>query len=246
MSTPVSSQNLFKHAAHIGHKTQKWNPKMKSYLSGAKEGIHLFDLDKTAIALNQALDALKRAASADQTILFCSTKLQTIKPLQEIHEETGMPIVVHRWLGGLLTNFPTVKERIFRLKSLRRQKETGELKRYTKKEQLQLGDEEKKLEKSLGGVVHLRKLPDILFVVDGKKDIIAVHEANRCNITVIGIADSNVDPDLYDLLIPSNDDACKTLHFILGLVKEAIMEGQKNKINEKGDPLLITHPHKDS
>lgn len=233
MPKTVTSEELLAHAAHLGHKTSRWNPKMKPFLYGSKEGVHLFDLEQTAAALNSALDILKRAASEGKVILFCSTKPQTAALLKRVKEETGMPVVTQRWFGGLLTNFPTIKERILRFKSLREQERTGELDRYPKKEKGEMLKEAAKLEIALGGVADLRRVPDILFVVDGNRDEIAIAEAKKCKVKVIGIADTNANPDLYDLAIPANDDSLKSLDFILGAVIDAIKEGKKGGKKEE-------------
>lgn len=218
----ISLKEMAKCAVHFGHPTHKWNPKMKPYLYGSRYGIHIFDLQKTAKKLVKALDFLADNAHNNKEILFVGTKQQCRKLLQEIKDATGMPIVTDKWIPGLLTNFNTIKKRIDYFKTLKEQDKKGELSKYTKKEQMKLRKKIQNLSLALTGVENMTGKPDVLFVADICRDNIAVKEARRLKIPVVAIVDSNADPDMVDYLIPANDDAIKSLHYILGLVKEAV------------------------
>lgn len=223
----ISAQELLENSCVYGQKSSRWNPKMKSYLAAKKNGVHLFDLNKSAEYLAGLLHRVTELAKDGKNILFVSTKPQTRELLKQIKEETSMPIISYKWYGGLLTNFSTIKERISYMKKLQNEFETGDIKRYTKKEQSQFAKELAKLEIALGGVADMMKAPDALFVVDGFRDEIALREARQLGIEVLGIADSNVDPELYDQFVPANDDAMKSLEYILGLVTAAILSAKK-------------------
>ncbi|MFC1730921.1 30S ribosomal protein S2 [candidate division KSB1 bacterium] len=220
--TDISLQEMVKHAVHFGHPTHKWNPKMKPYLYGKRYGIHIFDLKKTAESLLKALDFLANASRANKTILFVGTKQQSHPMLQDIQKSTRMPIVTDKWIPGLLTNFKTIKKRIDYFKELKSEDSGGGFEKYTKKEQLKLRKKIQDLSASLTGVEDMKEVPDILFVVDIVRDHIAVKEARRLKMPVIAIVDSNADPDIVDYPIPANDDAIKSLEYILSFVKEAI------------------------
>jgi small subunit ribosomal protein S2 len=218
----ISVEEMIQNAVHFGHRTNKWNPRMKPYIYGNVNGVHLFDLEKSKTHLEKLLDYVKKAVEEGKTILFVSTKPQTAITIPELAEIHGFPYVTQKWFGGLLTNFGTMKERIRYFKNLKEQQATGEFEKYPKKEQMKFEKEILKLEKALGGIQSMRRVPDVIFVVDGKRDLIAVNEAKKLRIPVIGICDSNADPDLYDLFVPANDDAIKSLDYILGLVAEVL------------------------
>ena len=218
----ISLKELAKCAVHFGHPTHKWNPKMKPYIYGIRYGVHIFDLQKTAKLLVEALDFLHSSAKNNKEILFVGTKQQCRSLLQNIKEETSMPIVTDKWIPGLLTNFKTIKERINYFKQLKEDDADGKLAKYTKKEQGKLRKKIQTLSTALSGVEDMDGKPDVIFVADICRDNIAVKEARRLNIPVIAIVDSNTDPDLVDYPIPANDDAIKSLSYIIGLVKEAI------------------------
>ena len=226
-ATTITPQDLMANACHIGQKSSRWNPKMKSFLFAKKDGVHVFDLNKTAEKMAQVLARVAELSKAGKSILFVSTKPHTQDILTQIHEETGMPIVNYKWFGGLLTNFATIKERILYMKRLRNEFESGDIKRYTKKEQSKFAKELEKLEVALGGVANMNRTPDAIFVCDGFRDEIALVEAKKLGVEVLGIADSNADPDLYDNFIPANDDTMKSLEFIFGHVLTAILENKK-------------------
>ncbi|MDP3976351.1 MAG: 30S ribosomal protein S2 [bacterium] len=223
----ISVEEMIKHAVHFGHRRNKWNPKMKPYIYGEVNGIHFFDLEKTVKKLQELLDYLKEAATLGKNILFVSTKPQTMEMITRIAKIHNSPCVTKKWLGGLLTNFDTMKERIRTFKNLKDQKEAGEFAKYTKKEASQFQKDIEKFETALGGIQDMRKIPDVLFVVDGHRDLIAVKEARKLRIPVVGLCDSNADPDLYTIFVPANDDAMKSLTYILGLVEEVLTSAKK-------------------
>jgi small subunit ribosomal protein S2 len=218
----ISLKEMAKSAVHFGHPTSRWNPKMKPYIYGARHGIHIFDLKITAQKLVEALEFLNKMAKDKKEILFVGTKQQCRRLLNEIKEEAGMPIVTDKWIPGLLTNFKTIKERIDYFKQLKEDDAAGNLSKYTKKEQTQLRKKIQDLSVSLSGVEDMKGKPDVIFVSDIVRDNIAVTEARKLKIPVVAIVDSNADPDMVDYPIPANDDAIKSLEYILGLAKEAI------------------------
>ncbi|QQS59125.1 30S ribosomal protein S2 [Candidatus Peregrinibacteria bacterium] len=220
-------RELAENACHFGHKTSRWNPKVESFLWGKKGGVHIFDLQKTAEGLERILRIVAEMVRDKKTILFVSTKPQTKSILQEMNQGAGVPVVLEKWVGGLLTNFETVKGRIRRLKDIREMIETGEIEKFPKKEQSQIRKEGEKLEIAFGGIVNLYRLPDALFIIDGARDVIAIREANHLDIPVYGILDSNVDPQGYTDFIPANDDAVTSLSFLLGKVYE-ILKSEKS------------------
>lgn len=213
-------------AVHFGHKTQKWNPKMKKYLYGSRNGIHVFDLEKTAECLEKALEFLRLSAASGKNILFVSTKPQAAQLIKEAAEATKMPYVIHKWLGGLLTNFSTMRTRIRYFRTLKEEEKTGGFSKYTKKEASQLRKKIEKLEAALGGVRELEKLPDIIFLADVVRDKIVVKEAKKMKITVVAIVDSNGDPNNIAYPIPANDDAMKSLSYLIHKAEGAILKGK--------------------
>ncbi|MBU1992437.1 MAG: 30S ribosomal protein S2 [Patescibacteria group bacterium] len=214
---------------HFGHRTQKWNPKMKPYIYGQRKGIHIFDLEKTYEALRKALEFIKKQVSEGKVVLFVGTKPQALKMLAKAALDTGMPYVVHKWIGGLLTNFDTVKKRIKYLKKLKDEKKSGDFEKYTKKEGVEMSKQIEKLEAALGGVQDMTSMPDVLFVVDSIRDDIAVREALKLKIPVIAITDTNADPTPISYVLPGNDDAIKSLEFFINEVADAILEAKKTK-----------------
>ncbi len=226
----VTLNQLFEAGAHFGHQVRRWNPSMKPYIFDARGGVHIFDLVKTKEGLDEACEYLKQVVNNGGKVLFVSTKRQATGFLREAANKTGMPYVTLRWLGGTLTNWSQMQKRLNRLKTLKAQRESGELKKYTKYEQLQFDREIAKLERFLGGLVSLgEKLPDALFIVDTHKEEVAVLEANRMNIPVVGVVDTNGDPTLVAHVIPANDDAIKSLEIIINAVGEAIASVQGKK-----------------
>jgi len=221
-------KQLLESGVHFGHQTKRWNPKMKQFIFGEKNGIYIIDLEKTALALTKAMDFLSQTARSGDYILFVGTKKQAQEIVKEAAKRCGMFYVNQRWLGGLLTNFQTVKKSVRRLNDIERMRDDGTFKKLSKKEISMLTKEMAKLLKNLEGVRSMEKLPRALFVVDSKKEEIAVKEANKLGIPVVGLVDTNCDPDLIDYIIPGNDDAIKAIKFVTGLAADAVLEGNKD------------------
>lgn len=225
----ISLEELAQNAVHFGHKSSRWNPKMKPYIYGTSNGVHVFDLNKTAKALKEMVVDLEKLAKQGKTILFVSTKPQTKAMLEEFREATGYPIVVNKWVGGMMTNFETIRGRIKKMKTIESMFETGEIDKYTKKEQSKMKKDLEKLQTAFDGIRDLFKAPDVIFIVDGKRDLNAIKEAQRLQIPVYGIADTNVDPDNYTQMIPANDDAISSLAYILSFIFEAVKNNPRLK-----------------
>ena len=221
----INMKQLLEAGVHFGHQTRRWNPKMKQYIFGARNGIHIIDLQKTVRLIRIAYDFIVRTVADGYPLLFVGTKKQGHESVVEESERCGMFYVVNRWLGGTLTNFQTIKKSIARLKDLEQMKEDGSINRYTKKEILKMDKELFKLERNLGGIKNMDELPGAVFVVDPKREKIAVQEARKLGIPVIAIADSNCDPDDIDFIIPGNDDAIRSIRLICSKVADAAIEG---------------------
>ena len=221
----INMKQLLEAGVHFGHQTRRWNPKMKPYIFGARNGIHIIDLQKTVRLIRIAYDFIVRTVADGYPLLFVGTKKQGHESVVEESERCGMFHVVNRWLGGTLTNFQTIKKSIARLKELEQMKEDGSINRYTKKEILKMDKELFKLERNLGGIKNMDELPGAVFVVDPKREKIAVREAKKLGIPVIAIADSNCDPDEIDFIIPGNDDAIRAIRLICSKVADAAIEG---------------------
>ena len=221
----INMKQLLEAGVHFGHQTRRWNPKMKPYIFGARNGIHIIDLQKTVRLIRIAYDFIVRTVADGYPILFVGTKKQGHESVVEESERCGMFYVVNRWLGGTMTNFQTIKKSIARLKELEQMKEDGSINRYTKKEILKMDKELFKLERNLGGIKNMDELPGAVFVVDPKREKIAVREAKKLGIPVIAIADSNCDPDEIDFIIPGNDDAIRAIRLICSKVADAAIEG---------------------
>ncbi len=230
MST-VELMQLIQSGAHFGHLTRRWNPKMKPYIFMEKNGIHIIDLKKTQQLLTTAADELRNLASAGKSVLFVGTKNQAKGVIEAEAKRCNCNWVSERWLGGMLTNFATIRKSVKRLKNIEKQETDGTFDIITKKERLFLTRELVKLKKVLGGVESMNKLPGALFIIDIKKESIAVNEARRLNIPLFAIVDTNCDPDLIDYLIPGNDDAVKTIEVITRIMAEAVIEGH-TKLDE--------------
>ena len=235
-STSSDLRRLLVAGLHIGQKTEKWNPKMAPFLFGSKNGIHIFDLEKTAEYLEKAKKFLEKSASEGKTILLVSTKQQTRESLPDLALALGCPYIVEKWFGGLLTNWNTTKERIRQLRDLKRERDETDFSKYLKKERNQKLKQIEKLESWLSGIETLEKKPDVIFVLDAVCDNLAVREAKKSGIPVIAVCDSNADPDQVAYPIPANDDAPKAIQFILNEVGEAIESGQKNRSVKKSEP----------
>lgn len=223
--TVTNMKQLLEAGVHFGHQTRRWNPKMKPYIFGARNGIHIIDLQKTVKLFNLAYEFIVKIVSEGYSVLFVGTKKQAHESVIEESERCGMFHVVNRWLGGTLTNFQTIRKSIARLKELEAMKEDGSINRYTKKEILKMEKELFKLNKNLGGIKDMDELPGAIFVVDPKREKIAVREARRLGIPVVAIADSNCDPDEIDFIIPGNDDAIRAIRLICSKIADACVEG---------------------
>jgi small subunit ribosomal protein S2 len=221
----ISMKELLEAGVHFGHQTRRWNPKMKPYIFGARNGIHIIDLQKTVRLFKVAYEFVVKTVSEGYSILFIGTKKQAHESIIEESERCGMFYVVNRWLGGTLTNFQTIKKSIARLKELEAMKRDGTIERYTKKEILKMEKEIIKLEKNLGGIKNMDDLPGAIFVVDPKREHIAVKEGRRLGIPVIAIADTNCDPDEIDFIIPGNDDAIRAIRLVCSKIADACIEG---------------------
>lgn len=227
MTVKISLEELLNTGAHFGHQTRRWNPKMEEYLYGSEQGVHIFDLTKTKPMLEEALAFLTKEASEGKTILILGTKKQIKDKVAEVAGEAGVPFVSERWLGGTISNFGQMKKSLKKLEEMKMNMASGFYSKYTKKERLLIDREITRLERFFGGITTLEKVPDVLFVIDTKREAGAVHEANEKGVKIVGIVDSNSDPDLIDYPIPMNDDASKALEYVLGLVKDAILDGKK-------------------
>lgn len=223
----ISLEELLESGAHFGHQTKRWNPKMEEYLYGSENGVHIFDLTKTKPMIESALEFLRKSASEGKTILLLGTKKQIKDKVVEVAGEAGVPFVSERWLGGTISNFGQMKKSLKKLEEMKANMASGAYNKFTKKERLLIDREITRLERFFGGISTITQIPDVLFVIDTKREAGAVHEANAKKVPVVGIVDSNSDPDVVDYPIPMNDDASKALEYVLGLVKDAILEGKK-------------------
>jgi len=223
----ITMKELLEAGVHFGHQTKRWNPKMKPYIFGARNGIYIIDLQKTVRLFKNAYNFVTESARNGETFLFVGTKKQGQDSVSEEASRCGMHFVNHRWLGGMLTNFSTVKQSIERLKKLDSMFADGSIEAYIKKERLQLEKEREKLEKTLGGIKGMGKLPGVLFVVDPQNEEIAVCEAKKLGIPVVAIVDTNCDPDKIDYVIPGNDDAIRAIRLLTSKIADAILEGRE-------------------
>jgi len=223
----ISMKQLLEAGVHFGHQTRRWNPKMAPYIYTERNGIYIIDLQKSVGKVDEAYQAVADVAAEGGTILFVGTKKQAQDAIRTEAERCGMYYVNERWLGGMLTNFKTIKSRIARLKDIERMSEDGTFDVLPKKEVIQLKKEWEKLEKNLGGIKDMKKIPDAIFVVDPKKERICVQEAHSLGITLIGIADTNCDPEELDYVIPGNDDAIRAVKLIVSKMADAVVEANQ-------------------
>ena len=223
----VSMKQLLEAGVHFGHQTRRWNPKMAPYIFTERNGIHIIDLQKSVIKVDEAYKAVFEIASQGGTILFVGTKKQAQDAVKTEAERCGMYYVNERWLGGMLTNFRTIQTRIDRLKKIERMREDGTFDVLPKKEVAQLTKEYDKLNKVLGGIRNMKRIPDAIFVVDPKKERICVKEAESLGITLIGIGDTNCDPEELDFIIPGNDDAIRAVKLLVGKMADAVIEANQ-------------------
>ncbi len=227
MTVSTEIKTMFENAVHIGHRTQKWNPKMKKFIYGEKDGIHVIDLERTSECLESALNFMGKLFAEGKTVLFVSTKPQSARLLEDAAKQCHMPYVSLKWIPGLLTNFGTIKTRTKYLGELKRQETTGEFDKYTKKEASGLKKEIAKLQIALGGVESMKAMPDAVFVIDTAGNSIVVKEARRMKVPIVGIVDTNADPSLVDYPIPANDDALKSLTYLLEKVCDVARKSGK-------------------
>ncbi len=225
----VSMKQLLEAGVHFGHQTRRWNPKMAPYIFTERNGIYIIDLQKTVKKIEEAYMFVRDLSADGKTVLFVGTKKQAADSIREEAERAGAYYVNARWLGGMLTNFKTIRSRIARLTQLRKMEEDGTFDRLTKKEASKLALEIEKLEKYLGGIEEMDRLPGALFIVDSRKEKIAVSEARKLGIPIVAIVDTNCDPDEIDYLIPGNDDAIRAVKLISGTIADAIIEGHQGE-----------------
>ena len=225
----VSMKQLLECGVHFGHQTRRWNPKMKPYIFTDRNGIYIIDLQKTVKGLEKAYDFVREVSKSGGTLLFVGTKRQAQDPIREEALKAGQYYINQRWLGGLLTNFTTIRRRVTRMVELQGMEESGSINKYPKKEIIQLRKEKDKLEKYLSGIKEMKEIPDALFIIDPRRETIAVLEAHKLGIPVISIVDTNCDPDVIDYPIPGNDDAIRAIELVVGLMANAFIEGRQGQ-----------------
>lgn len=228
-------KDLLECGVHFGHQTRRWNPKMKKFIFGARKNIYIIDLQKTLRYFKYTYNVVRDAAAEGQTVLFVGTKKQARQAIKEHAERCGMPYVATRWLGGMLTNYPTMKKSIRKLEIIEQMEETGQINLLTKKEALMLKRKKEKLSSYLEGFRHMKKLPDMMFVIDSVKEHIAVKEARRLGMKVVAPLDTNCDPDMVDYPIPGNDDAIRSINLFCKEMAEAIIEGKAAYAEASGE-----------
>ena len=245
----VSFEQLLDAGVHFGHLKSKWNPAMAPYIFMERNGIHIIDLNKTAVKIDEAAEALKNFAKQGRKILFVATKKQAKQIVADMATSVDMPYVIERWPGGMLTNFPTIRKAVKKMSTIDKMSTDGTFDNLSKREKLQITRQRAKLEKNLGSIADLIRLPGALFVVDVMKEHIAVREANRLGIPVFGMVDTNSDPSNIDFVIPSNDDATKSVELILGVVcraiQEGLMESKVERPNKEDDTEVVLPPRRE-
>ena len=229
----VAMKQLLEAGVHFGHQTRRWEPRMAEYIFQARNGIHIIDLQKTSKKIDEAYEFVKQKADEGKTVLFVGTKKQAQDCVKEAAEKSGMYFVNQRWLGGMLTNYKTISNRIKRLKKLEAMQEDGTFEVLPKKEVSKLKNEMEKLEKNLGGIKDMKGLPGVMFIIDPKKERIAILEAKKLGIPVVGIVDTNCSPEDIDLVIPANDDAIRAVKLITDVMANAIIEAKQGETAEK-------------
>lgn len=225
----ASMVELLEAGVHFGHQTRRWNPKMKKFIYGERNGIYILDLRKTSQLLDRAYDIVREYAAKGKNVVFVGTKKQASDIIEAEANRCGAYYVNNRWLGGMLTNFETIKSRVNKLRELERMRDEGLFERLPKKEVASLTRQLEKLNKSLGGIKNMKGMPDILFIVDQKKELIAVKEANKLNIPIVCLVDTNCDPEGINYIIPGNDDAIRSIQLIAGKMSEAVLEGKSRR-----------------
>ncbi|WP_446010030.1 30S ribosomal protein S2 [Candidatus Electrothrix sp.] len=226
MAPKVTMREMLEAGLHFGHQTRRWNPKMKPYIYGPRNGIYIINLDATMKMFRTAFGYIRNAVAEGGNIMFVGTKRQAQAIMKEQASRCGMYYVNHRWLGGMMTNFQTVKNSVDRLKAIEAMQEDGSINRFPKNEILKMEKERVKLERNVGGIKNMRKLPDVLFVIDPRKEEIAVSEAKKLNIPVVALTDTNCSPEGIEHLIPGNDDAIRAIRLITSQIADAVLEGK--------------------
>jgi small subunit ribosomal protein S2 len=240
MAPVVTMRQLLEAGVHFGHQTRRWNPKMKRFIFGERNGIYIIDLEQTLKRIETAYGFVRDLVAGGGTVLFIGTKKQAQDPVRSYAEKSGMPYINERWLGGMLTNFETIAKRVAKMQEYERMKVSGEFDAMPKKEALILGRELEKLQKNLGGIRNLNRRPDAVFVLDTKKEHIAVTEANKLGIPVVAVVDTNCDPDLVQYVIPGNDDAIRAGTLLCRVIADAVEEGRF--ISAKRSPAAAAPP----
>jgi small subunit ribosomal protein S2 len=236
-------RQLLEAGVHFGHQTRRWNPKMRPFIFAERNGIHIIDLAQTVQRLDIALDAVRETVARGEQVLFVGTKKQAQEPIVAEATRANMPYVQKRWLGGMLTNFTTIKKRIALLEQLEARRDNGDFERMTKKEAAKLNDELVKLHGTVGGMRKMKRLPGLVFIVDPHRERIAVTEANKLEIPVVGTGDTNVDPDELDYIIPANDDAIRSIRLLCTLVADAAIEGARERTSRAAaEPEVVALP----
>jgi small subunit ribosomal protein S2 len=239
---PVSMKALLETGVHFGHRTRKWNPRMKAYIFTERNGIHIIDLQQTLESLERAYGLIRDTIAAGGILLFVGTKRQAQETIELEATRCGMPYVNSRWLGGTLTNWRTIRSRIIELENLEKRRDTGEFDLLTKKEALNLSREIERLEERLGGIRNMKRLPDLVYVVDVRREETAIHEANLLNIPVIALVDTNCDPSGVDYVIPSNDDAIRAIKLLTAAIADAIIEGKALRKDVEEEAVEAAYP----
>ena len=246
----VSMRQLLEAGVHFGHQTRRWNPKMRPFIFAERNGIHIIDLAQTAQRLDTALDFVRETVARGEMVLFIGTKKQAQEPVAAEATRAGMPYVNKRWLGGMLTNFATIKKRIGLLEQLEARHAAGDLDRLPKKEAAGLVDDLTRLQAMLGGIRKMKRVPGAVFIVDPHRERIAVTEANKLEIPVIGTGDTNVDPDELDYIIPANDDAIRSIRLLCSVVADAAIEGARERairaVEPEPEPMVIEPDYEDA
>jgi small subunit ribosomal protein S2 len=228
----ISMKALLESGVHFGHRTHRWHPQMKPYIFTERNGIHIIDLQQTVKAMDEVYNLIRDKVSEGGTVLFVGTKRQAVETIEEEAVRCGMPFVTVRWLGGMLTNWITMRQRVNELERLERMREKGEFERLTKKEGLMLNRKIEKLHARFGGIRKMHRLPDLIFIVDVRREETAVREANTLGIPIVALVDTNCDPRDIDYVIPSNDDAIRTIKLMVGFIADAVLEGKAMRKDE--------------